>query len=166
MTGFVLMGPPGAGKSFIAKALRDSGVARYTELEPRLIREFGEYEEFVANKEGALRFIQNHLEAELADPTPVLFESTGISDRAMLVDLGKRYPLVLIKVKTPKSICMERIGRRSPGRNITNDLWNNDRVYEHWCAEVEHSYGFDLEVDGSDAESAVNEISALISQRS
>jgi adenylate kinase family enzyme len=27
MTGFVPMGPPGAGKSFIAKALRDSGIA-------------------------------------------------------------------------------------------------------------------------------------------
>jgi predicted kinase len=155
----VLMGPPGSGKSFLGRRLHECGIASYVELEPILVNRFGQGSEFASNKQAALELICQSYTRQLESREQlVAFESTGISDRSVLESLMQRYTIEIIKVCTPKDVCMSRIASRRPGSNLTNDREANARLYDYWYDVIEPTYAFSREVDGTDAEAAVSRI--------
>lgn len=157
------MGPPGCGKSFLGSRLAALGIARYTELEPILVERFGTGERFAANKDAALRFIRDHFEAELrGGPRPVAFESTGVSDRPLLESLVRDRRVQLVKVDTPKAVCIERVAARPRHRNLSNDAAMTERVHDFWYAEVAPTYDFAAAVDGADTEAALATVRRLL----
>jgi predicted kinase len=153
----VLMGPPGSGKSFLGRRLRQSGVASYVELEPILVDRFGQGAEFASNKQAALELISQSYTRQLESGEElVVFESTGISDRSVLESLMQRYTIEIVKICTPKDVCLSRIASRKHGSNLTNDRETNARLYDYWYDVIEPTYAFSCEVDGTDAEAAVS----------
>jgi adenylate kinase family enzyme len=73
----VLMGPPGAGKSYLGCLLRDQLGMIYTPLEPELRSRFGSGAEFLSRKVEALAFIEATLtQQQAAVDRPVVVEST------------------------------------------------------------------------------------------
>lgn len=114
--GIVLMGPPGSGKSYLGRALRDASVARYEEVEPLFVARFSTGASFAARKDEALAFIRGRYERQLGVPgLPVVIETTGLSDRPMLDDLVARYRLAFVALDTAREVCIERVRGRVPG---------------------------------------------------
>lgn len=139
------------------------GIAHYVELEPLLVAKFGKGAQFQANKAAALQFIRESYATQLRDATgPVAFESTGVSDRALIDALRAQHILLLVHVATPKSICIARVASRPDHLNIGNDVVAAARFYDFWYEEVAPSYRFAATVDGVDVESASRSIAALL----
>ena len=151
----VLMGPPGCGKSYLGNRLKQQGMASYVEIEPLLVERFGTGQEFARNKARALAFLRQCVHEQLAERVGVVaFESTGLSDRPLLEEIQRSHRVALIKLMTPKSTCLERIGARAAGRNLSNDVAASERFWDYWHREIAPGYNFDLEIDGEDAGTA------------
>ena len=165
--GVVLLGPPGSGKTFIGNLLEKQGIAHYTEMEEKLLHLFGRGQTFAKHKAEALQFIQQHYELEFNSVLyPIVIESTGVSDRPMLEGFEKKYRILFIKIDTPKSVCIERVQNRTPGKNLNNDSSFTEDFYEFWHSEIEPTYSFALTVDGANAEDAVKKIREIIHRTS
>lgn len=149
--GVVLMGPPGSGKSYLGRALRDAGIARYEEIEPLLVARFGTGAAFAARKDEALAFIREQYARSLdAQGPPVVIETTGLSDRPMLDHFAARNRLAFVALDTPREVCVERVMARAPGANLSNDVDAAGRFHDYWHAEVADSYTFELRIGGLD----------------
>ena len=161
--GVVLMGPPGSGKSFIGTRLAELGLASYVELEPILVEKFGTGAQFLANKDAAVRFIAQSYDEQLSAPgRAVALESTGVSDRPLLERLLRRHRLLLVRVNTPREVCVERVATRARGRNIGNDAEAAGRFHDFWHATIEPTYDFACAVDGTHLDEAVDSIASLL----
>ena len=141
----ILMGPPGAGKTYLAKRLRDEHACRYSELEPQLLARFGTGPEFAQNKRQALQFTESALRAQHAHAgRPVIVESTGLSDRDILLRLQRDFRLLFVKVLPAVETCVARVERRAAGANLNNDPAFARSFHEFWQLEVATQYEFDL----------------------
>lgn len=152
----VLLGPPGSGKSFLGAALSARGLARYEELEPELRARFGSGAEFAARKADALAFIEARLRGQLAageqaGAPPVAIQSTGLSDREILLRLGEEYRLLYARLNTPRDVCVARVESRQQNLNLNNDPDYAARFHDYWQAEVAPHWSFDVELSGLDA---------------
>jgi hypothetical protein len=141
----------------------ETGITHYVELEPRLVAIFGKGAQFLANKVAALQFVRESYATQLRYATgPVAFESTGVSDRALIDALRARHVLLLVHVATPKATCVARVAGRPDHLNIGNDVDAAARFYDFWYAQVAPSYRFAATVDGTDVESAGGSIASLL----
>src|SRR5687767_1611426 len=119
----ILIGPPGAGKSYLGRALAERGIAHYTELEPILMRRFGQGAQFAQHKLAALAFLRDHYHQELQQTGHVVvIESTGLSDRPIIEAIAQQYRCLFVKVDAAKDLCLTRVAQRERGRNVSNDL--------------------------------------------
>jgi gluconate kinase len=159
------MGPPGSGKSYIGNSLATEKIASYLELEPLLVEKFGKGAEFLSNKDAALRFIRESYSEQLQHARgPVAFESTGVSDRALIESLRREYQFLLVKVETPRDTCVARVASRPGHLNIGNDVAASARFYDFWYRDIEPTYRFAASVDGTNVDAAVRDIANLLSR--
>jgi hypothetical protein len=159
------MGPPGSGKSFLGKRLSERKIASFVELEPVLRLRFGTGEAFRARIREAGAFLVRSYREQLArSALPVAFESTGVSDRAILEELMRDHRVGLARVKTARAICVERVVSRPAGANIneTADRELVGRFYDLWSEKIAPAWRFDLEVDGTDVEAAAASLRAFL----
>jgi dephospho-CoA kinase len=161
----VLMGPPGSGKSFLGRRLHQRGVVSYRELEPLLRERFGRGPDFESRLREVAVFIWGSYREQLSKSAlPVAFESAGVADRPLLERLQSEYRVGLVLVRADRSLCVDRVIARPPGKNIshTTDRDALARHYDLWREKIQPSYDFVLTVDGGDAESAVTAIRDLL----
>ncbi|MEO8179777.1 MAG: AAA family ATPase [Deltaproteobacteria bacterium] len=145
----VFMGPPGSGKTYLGCALARAFRVTFVEGERLLLEKYGSTENFVEHKEAALREYYAYLaELQLAKATVVAFESTGISDRADLLDLVAARDCAQVRVATPRSRCVERVMTRDTGRNFK--AIDAGQFYDRWYAEVAPQYSFELVAENGD----------------
>lgn len=155
----VLMGPPGSGKSHLACRLHERGIAQFEELEVELMQRFGTGAEFAAHKAEALDYIEARLREQLesnspgqAAVRPVAIQSTGLSDRAILLRFAAEYCLLYARLNTPRAVCVERVQSRAQDLNLNNNPDYAARFHDYWHAEVAPQWSFDVELSGLDAE--------------
>jgi deoxyadenosine/deoxycytidine kinase len=163
----ILMGFPGSGKSFLANHLSAEGIASYLEIEPILVARFGTGQEFQSQiKEVGAFLWRSYSEQLCSSQLPVIFESTGVSDRILLDRLRRTYQTAIVHVRTDRSTCISRLLRRARGYNISNsdDPEVIGGFYDFWYEQVAPTYGFDLSVDGVDVQAATREIRDFIAQ--
>jgi adenylate kinase family enzyme len=161
----VLMGPPGAGKSFLGRKLHERGVASYRELEPMLREKFGSGEEFESRIREAGAFIwQSYRDQLSASELPVAFESAGVAERPLLEALQRDYRVALVHVRADRSVCIDRVVSRPPSADIshTTDREAIGRYYDLWQEKILPTYRFVLSVDGADPAGAVAAIGDLL----
>jgi shikimate kinase len=164
----VLMGPPGSGKSFLGRHLAATRVAAYVEMEPLLAERFGRGEAFAARIAEAGAFLWSSYVDQLAtSKLPVAFESTGVSDRALLDALHRSYRVAFVRVETPRFVCAERVVTRGTRRNIasTDDAERVGRFYDLWCERVAPTLRFDAIVDGADVAAAAQVIREMLERK-
>lgn len=159
--GLILMGPFGAGKSYLGKLLCMQNIARYTDLEPIIYERFSNGDEF--DLEGATHFLRNHYYEQLSsDRGLVAFESTGVVQRPLLLEIIEAFQVALVKVHTPRSVCLQRVNQRNQNSNHPINLDKAAEFFDYWCNEVAPTYEFALEIDGTDADAALRNIRELI----
>ena len=121
VTCIVLLGPPASGKSTVGAALGALGY-RWREWEPVLIERWGSRENFIANKERALREHQGDLAAFITEPggTAVL-ETTGISDAPFLDILMRTADVFVVRLDVPLDAALGRVRGRTAGQHFSDD---------------------------------------------
>jgi len=97
---------------------------------------------------------------------PVIFESTGVSDRLLLDRLRCSYQTAIVHVKAGRSLCIRRLLGRARGYNISNsdDPEVIGGFYDFWCERVAPTYDFDLSIDGADIQAATRKLREFISR--
>ncbi|CCN38507.1 hypothetical protein VIBNISO65_1650023 [Vibrio nigripulchritudo SO65] len=159
--GIVLMGPFGAGKSFLGRHLNEIGFGVYRDLEPILYSKFRSGDDL--NVREATEYIRTHYYHSL-DSTEIvnpIFESTGIVQKPLLTEVMQKYRLALVKIVTPKEICLERVRKRNCNSQQPIESSNASEFYDNWMENIAESYDFTLSVDGTDLESATRSIMLL-----
>ncbi|MDJ0976341.1 MAG: hypothetical protein QNJ98_17905 [Planctomycetota bacterium] len=149
----VLIGPPGSGKSWLGRRLRQARGWSFRETERELLAHYGSKEAFLQDKEAALAGLERELRERIAgSDTAVVFESTGLSDRALIERLRGEPGTLLVRVFAPRDVCVARVGERPPGEHLNDDPEWTGRFHDLWVREVEPTYAFDLDFDGARGE--------------
>jgi shikimate kinase len=163
----VLLGPPGAGKTQLGHRLaRDLGLD-FEELEYALLAQYGSRDAFAARKAQALAELEADLVRRVrASRVPVVIESTGLSDREMLGRLARDHRVLFVRVSAPEETCVQRVARRVPGRNFSNDPDAARGFHRHWIEAIAPTYRCDLELESDgDLEPLVASVAALLAAR-
>lgn len=137
------------------------GIARYTELEPIVYELFGKGDDL--DIEEATKYIHTHYYESLSSNSGlVAFESTGVVQRPLLLDVMAQFDVALVRVDTPKEICLARVAKRNLGNPRPIELDNAAEFYDYWMTEIAPTYDFALTVDGTNEESATHSIRMLM----
>lgn len=157
------MGPPGCGKSHLGRLLHEQGLAHFHDLEPELLAQFGSGEDFAANKPAALAWIEQQLILQLEGrELPVIIQSTGLSDRELLLRLMSRWRLALISIDAPAELCAQRVATRPPGQNLSNDPAHTAEFHAYWWSQVAPHWDFNGEVGGVDSAADLQALRELL----
>lgn len=161
MDGVILMGPFGSGKTHLGHALHAARIAEYVELEPIIYDRFGDGADF--DVAAATPFLRSHYHRRLESPNvPQAFESTGVTQRPLVLEVQASYRVALVRVQTPKSVCLERVAARDHSGNQTARIENASLFFDFWTEEVAPSFDFSLVVAGTDEASAVAAVARLL----
>lgn len=158
------MGPFGSGKTYLGKRLNELGIAHYDDLEPIIYDRFTNGTDF--DGERATKFLCAYYEKQLSSIQLVVFESTGVVQRPLLLDMIAKYNIALLRVVTPKAICLERVAQRNLISERPVDMDKAVEFFDYWNNEIAPMYQFDLEIDGVDAETAVQNIQKFLGKSS
>jgi shikimate kinase len=158
------MGPPGCGKSYLGRLLDLQGILGFKDLEPALMARFGTGEEFAAQKQEALDYIEEmYLRQLTVTDKPLGIQSTGLSDREILIRLAREYRIIFAAIDTPKDVCISRVAARLPGSNLNNDPDFTAGFYDLWKSKIAPSWSFDLHLNGLDSQSSLLDIQKRLS---
>lgn len=161
LDGIILMGPFGSGKSYLGRALCEAGVAHYLELEPIIYERFRTDDDIDVAQ--ATAFIRQSYHDQIAERTkPVAFESTGVVQRPLLLDMMATYSLALVRICIPKSVCLARVEKRNATSHHPITPENAANFYDYWHNEIAPTYTFALNVDGTDVNSAIHKIEKFV----
>lgn len=161
----VPMGPAGSGKSHLGRHLAGQGVASYVEFEPLLRERFGAGEAFNDRIEAAGAFIWRSYRDQLERSTGVVvFESAGIQDRPLLEALQRRHRVALVRVDTPRAVCVDRVLARPCDGNISNTSNPEQiaRCHDLWHERIAPTYAIVGSVPGTDTVRATEMIRSLL----
>jgi shikimate kinase len=161
----VLLGPPGSGKSTIGAELGRRGL-RWREWEQELLQRWGSLEAFAANKEEALaEFRERVLAIADADPAPLLFESTGLSDADFLDRIRRERPdTLIVRLDVPEEEAIRRVSARPGGHHLSDEVARNREVWRAFTRYVVQGRRVDLALNTSQIgiDSAAAEILELL----
>jgi shikimate kinase len=130
----VLVGPKGSGKSHIGRLLASRLGVCFFHVEPHWMSYHAECANAgrpVSIKEG-IRRVHPLLIEELRDCAHVCAETTGASPEILddLLTIGERFGLLLVRVKAPLQLCLERIAGRDQSAQIPMQEEDIREVYK------------------------------------
>jgi len=163
----VLLGPPGSGKSTVGAALGALGY-RWREWEPVLLERWGSRENFIANKERALREHQGDLAAFITEPgEPAVLETTGISDAAFLDVLVRAADVFVVRLDVPMDEALRRVRSRAAGEHLSDGEERNRATWQAFHEFVVPNRTANLVIDTTTvgAEDAAGQIHEAFSHR-
>lgn len=158
--GIILLGPFGSGKTFLGHRLNEAGVAKYIEMEP-IIYDLFSYEG-VFDTKGATQYLRQSYYEQLKADHLVVFESTGVVQRPLLLELCQSFHIGLIRVGTPKEVCLIRVKQRNATAKRPINIGTTKEFYDMWTNDIAPTYDFTLTIDGSNSQQALQEIVILI----
>lgn len=162
LDGIILMGPFGSGKSYLGRRLHSKGVAQFTELEPIVYDLFSN--ESGLDIDNATKYIRAHYFDTLSSNQGLAaFESTGVVQRPLLLEVLEKYQIALVRICTPKEICLERVAQRNLESKYPVELSKAAEFHDYWTQEIAPTYDFALEVTGLDEQAAIQAIKTLTS---
>ena len=137
----VLVGPKGAGKSTLGRALEHAGFARFVDVESIFLALPDDQRTPEIGYRALLRELEN-------EPRAATIELTGAAPEALelIEELRARRPVRLIRVDAPKDLCIERVKERDPAGHLPSDDALVAEVHRR-SAALELNY--DLAVDGA-----------------
>jgi len=163
-----LLGPPGSGKSTIGAELGKHGL-RWREWEQELLGRWAGREAFAANKLAALtEFWERVLVLADADPAPLVFESTGLSDADFLDRIQReRRDTLVVRLDVSEAESARRVAARPGGQHFSDEVEPNREVWRAFNRHVVPGRKVDLALDTSrmDRHSAAVAVLALLSAR-
>ena len=143
----MLLGPPGGGKSTVGAALGALGY-RWREWEPTLLERWGSRENFIANKERALREHQGDLAAFISEPgEPAVLETTGVSDAAFLDILARAADVFVVRLDVPLDEALRRVRTRAAGAHLSDDEERNRATWQAFEERVVPNRAVNLVID-------------------
>jgi len=161
----VLLGPPGSGKTHLGERLRGTLGFCFEDEEAALVRRYGSRQGFLRWKAEALAERERQIRARVeSSATPVVIESTGVSDQPMLESLARDFRVVRVKVIAGRDTCVGRVRSRPDGRNLNNAPDDAERFHDRWVREIEPRYAFDLELatDARAEDDLIQAVGALV----
>lgn len=160
--GIVLMGPFGSGKTHLGSYLHREKIGTYLEIEPILYDKFSQGDDL--NIELATSFIRKHYFDSLSSSEihMPIFESTGMVQRPLLLEVKQQYNLAFVKVVISKEASLERVERRNRNSHTVISSEQASEFYDNWMGNVAKFYDFAVEVDGTDTKSAAELIKGLL----
>ena len=118
---------------------------------------------FARKREEAHAWIRNFYRLEvISSELPVVYETTGMSDRKFHEELSVSSRLFYVKVVTSRKMCTDRVQSRPKGKHTNAMPDTVSDFYDHWYSEIEHTYQFDLSVDGTDTDKACRRIHQIM----
>ena len=161
LDGIILMGPFGSGKSYLGRLLHSEGIAQFTELEPIVYDLFSN--ESGLDIDRATKYIRAHYFDTLSSNQGlVAFESTGVVQRPLLLDVLEKFQIALIQICTPKKSCLEWVAQRNLASKYPIKLSKADEFYNYWTEDIAPTYNFAFEVTGLDGQAAIQAIKTFI----
>ena len=118
---------------------------------------------FFFDVDAASAFLRDFYFERLAHEDRVTaFESTGVTQRPLLLDVIDAFPVALVRVDTPKDVCLARVAARNVGRETQIKPSRCSDFFDHWTRNVAAGYDFDLVVDGTSEDAAVAAIVSVL----
>jgi chloramphenicol 3-O-phosphotransferase len=143
----VLLGPPGSGKTAIGEALSRGGL-RWRNWELEILERWGTRDEFVRNKATALPALHDEIRSWIAAAdVPAVFETTGLSDAALLDELDAAGDALIVRLDVPEEVAVTRVMQREPGRHLTDDPDRNRSTWQAFHTGAAADRRCDLAID-------------------
>src|SRR5262245_710138 len=143
----VLLGAPGSGKSTVGAELGRRGL-RWRSWEPVMLARWGSRDAFLAQKAEALPALHEEILAWIAaDPTPAVYETTGLSDAPLLARLAASGGAFVVRLDVSEPDALRRIEQRPRGEHLTDDPGPRLPGWRAFPERVAPAQAVDLVVD-------------------
>lgn len=135
---YILIGPKGAGKSFIGTLVNNHTDIHFLRVEPIWLS--------LEPGEDGWRKVEMTIDALFQKQDKVMIESLGVGEgfRAFFAALAMKYSVRLIRIKADLATCLRRVQSRSSAEHIPV---SDDKVVEYNQIAAGVTYDWDLEID-------------------
>lgn len=146
-TVLLLVGPKGSGKSFIGSLIAERLGVPFLRAEPIFLENLGGSRlTGPARDEEGFAKVYAEVTRRLVESPRVALESTGASDAffPFLSALRARYRVLLVSVRAPAEVCLERVRTRNPAAHLSV---SDDNVVAINGRAAQVRLAWDLEID-------------------
>lgn len=121
---FVLLGPKGAGKSYISRLMEKEWAIKFLRVEDIWLELEKENVSLEEKTSLGRKKIKQEIKKLFLTHNAISIESTGTSDNFedFLGELQQRCEVCIIKVLAPTSLCLERIAQRNTQNHVAYNL--------------------------------------------
>jgi shikimate kinase len=143
----VLVGPKGSGKTFIGTLVSEQLGCRFLRVEPIFLENMARSRlTGMALDEEGYACVLAAVASELSAASCLIIESTGASEAfpAFLGELRSRYEVVLVSIRAPLEVCLQRVRDRDQAKHIPV---SDDRVLEINTRASRLQLAWDLELE-------------------
>ena len=146
---YLLIGPKGAGKSYIGRLMKKELGIAFLSVEEFFIRNLSNPKEF--NEKENIKVwqeIEDAIDKKLKKVDKISLESVGLFDsfQNFFKRIDAKYKVNLIKIETPLELCYQRIAGRDIEKHVKFSRENTQKINE---LSIQGKYKFNLVIPNS-----------------